>query len=387
MSGKPGRWRPLWSQAAVIALNALLLFIALNLVTALALSRVDEAAEKGALAYGLERLAPLYPELGPEQIEALLRETASRRYVYEPFTQFKEDAYGGEHLNVSDQGFRLTVPAAPWPPDRGRLNVFLFGGSTAFGYGQPDRATLASVLIRRLLDGGCTVSVYNFARSNYYSTQERILFEQLLLAGFRPDLALFVDGINEFQHPRDEPKFTARLSYLMAEDGYRLARRAAGSLPLVRWVRRGLQQRDRGLGGRDEPDAARALVERWLRNRRMIRALAADFEVKTLFVWQPSPSFRYDLRHHPFAEPGGGNLPGHLTMERGYRILEERLEREGPLPDLLWLADLQSQRREALYVDRFHYSAAFTAELAERIAAAARPLLCPEPPDADGDGP
>ena len=51
--------------------------------------------------------------------------------------------------------------------------------------------------------------VYNFGRGSYYSSQERILFEQLAVAGHVPDLAVFIDGGSDFVFAHTERPFAS----------------------------------------------------------------------------------------------------------------------------------------------------------------------------------
>ena len=74
---------------AVALLNAALLFLALNLLAALALALFPEPPS-GARRFTDDELAQAYPGRDRAEVEALLAETWGRGYVYEPFTQFRE---------------------------------------------------------------------------------------------------------------------------------------------------------------------------------------------------------------------------------------------------------------------------------------------------------
>src|SRR6185369_12207002 len=115
-------------------------------------------------------------------------------------------------VTVDPAGFRAGRDQRPWPPDPARFNVFVFGGSTTFGYGVADGDTIASQLQPLLARHGRDVAVYNFGRGYYYSTQERILYEQLLAGGFVPALAVFIDGLNDFCYDHDDSAVSARLA-------------------------------------------------------------------------------------------------------------------------------------------------------------------------------
>ncbi len=192
-------------------------------------------------------------------------------------------------------------------------------------------------------------------------------------------MAVFVDGLNEFFYSRDEPKFSRRLAYLMAETGPQAARRALARLPILTLLQR-LSAADRDSPGdrteEDAPARVERVLDRWQRNRRLIEALARASGVETLFVWQPVPTWGYDLTHHLFFDPerGGGR---HFALSgAGYGAVAERLPTAPelrPETGFLWLGDLQTGRAEPLYVDGVHYSADFSRLIAARIAARVRP--------------
>ena len=106
---------------------------------------------------------------------------------------------------------------------------------------------------------------------------------------------------------------------------------------------------------------------RYLANRRLIAATATAWGVRTLFVWQPVPTYRYDLRYHLFGE---ADFEKNYYAGFGYARLAERLRREPPGGDFLWAADLQDGVREPLYVDQVHYTAAFSRRIGEEIGQA-----------------
>ncbi len=378
MRGQPAERRRPAGALATLVWRTLVLFVLANVVAWLALLVHDRffAPPPGALAYGLEKLSQVYPGRTPDEIEQLLRETWSRVYVYRPFVQHHEAPQTGQYVNIDPAGFRRGADPGPWPPDPAATNVFFFGGSTAFGYGVADDETIPS-RAQEALAAACSsdVRVYNFGGGNYYSEQERVLFEQILAAGHPIDVAVFLDGLNEW---KESPKYTARLEYLMGESRPRLVLRALKTMPLAELAKLlGSAEED---PDREAPDAvektedrrlAERAVGRWRANRRLIAAVAREFEVLPLFVWQPSPTYQYDLQHHLFYQENRGVFATHGPVVAGYRRMDALRREDADLSagDFLWLADLQLGRDEPLYVDATHYSAGFSREIAERVAA------------------
>lgn len=379
-------FRRRYAQAAIVLLNLVVLFVLLNVVAWgwSAYRRRRTALGERVARYGLEHVAKAYPELSREDLVAFLEESGrALRWEYEPFTEFRHLPMTGRFVNVSSGGYRLVKDQAPWPPPKGAVNVFVFGGSTTYGVGLPDTQTLPSHLQERLRAGGRAVNVYNLARAMYFSTQERILFEQLLAAGVVPAAALFVDGLNDtINLAGGSPPYlwhAARSEALRAlvEEENRSSPGArllglARSLPLVRSVRRALERRPATLetaiqaGIEERRAGAPAVVERWLRNKALIQAAAARFGVTTLYVWQPIPGYHDDASARLFPERQGEVLS---PSAAAYTMLERRL-REAPDPAVLWLADLGQGRKENLYVDDVHYTSRFCDEIAGEIARA-----------------
>ncbi|MEM7049142.1 MAG: hypothetical protein AAF604_05760 [Acidobacteriota bacterium] len=355
---------------ALMVLNGLLTLLLINLAAALLLALLPQRS--GSQLYRDEVLAQAYPGWSEDDRRQLLDETWNRTYRYEPYVQFREQAFSGRFVNVSSAGFRQGPEDPDWPPREGEESVFVFGGSTAFGYGVADHETLPAALGRHLeATCGRPLPVYNLARSNYYSTQERILFTQLLSAGQVPRAAVFLDGLNDTLYDRDEPKFTGRLAALMDESDTSVRRRAVKTLALFRLLRR-LQPTGPDAVTAGDPGRAPQVLERWRRNRQLTTATAEAAGAHALFVWQPVPAWGYDLEHHLFADTG---IPAAELLARVYQRMDR--ERDPEDPQFLWLADVQEGRQDLFYIDRVHYSAAFNAELAGHIAERLSPVLCP----------
>jgi hypothetical protein len=373
------RLRRAHNAVALLLLNTLIALFALNALCAMIFAAKDHWTRNPvSRQYGDRTLALAYPDLSQPEIDGLLKETWSRLGQYEPFTQFKERAFRGRYVNVSEHGFRITKNQGPWPPGAGPLNVFIFGGSTTFGYGVPDDQTLASHLQESLPTSlRREVRAYNFGRGWYFSTQERILYEQLLSAGSIPDLAIFVDGLNDFYYADGVPEGTDLLAASVEADQTStlawlllarcsLARVAAGVR--LRFSREYWQKEPE-----DEPADPRRrdakildrIIERYLSNKKAIEALSRIYNVDSYFVWQPVPTYGYDQRYHLF--------PVHAYDQDtlsgpGYERMAELLRQRPMGRDFLWCADIQRGLKEPLYVDKVHYTASFTKRFAGFIA-------------------
>lgn len=366
--------------AATLLLNTALAFVLVNLV-AWPIATALRGDPITAL-YGRDTVLAAYPGKEPSDVDDLLEETWSRLLVYRPFLETGERPRSGRFVNVSEPGFRHSKDQAPWPPPEGTFAVFVLGGSTAFGHGVADDETFASYLqeeLRRAPPAAAAdrdIVVYNFAAPGYYSSHERVLLGELLATGQPPELAVFLDGLNDFYF--DEPQFTERFERLMSDHPMVYAARLARRLPVLELALRWVDHR-RGEAALTEPtfdpafdDAALldARIERYLANVRQSAAAAREYRVATLFVVQPVPTYEYDLAQHPFAR---WSFDAHSASHFGYPRLKERLEREPPAANVLWAGDLLRDRKEPLFVDQVHYNPVLARDLARLVAAELAP--------------
>ena len=326
--------------------------------------KTSKPPENPIQKYGFTELQSGFPGRSTNDIAALIKEAWERPLMYEPYTHFTESPGKGRFVNVSEAGFRLVEDQGPWPPDKRNINIFVFGGSTTFGYGVADDETIPSVLQRKLRTSSLRqICVYNFGRGFYYSTQERILFSNLLAAGIVPDMAVFIDGLNDFYRLQDVPQYSG--SFMAVINQSFLERKGAENAKASDIVRK----TSNAAGPKDEA-TARKICERYLRNKEVIDAMAKAHGTKTIFVWQPVPAYKFDLQYHPFAKSGG--FSEHLFPGVGYRYMAQLRQSDARASGVLWLADMQENAREQLYCDAVHYTAKMCGQIAEEIVRSIR---------------
>ncbi len=373
-----------YKTAAVVFLNVVVFFVVLNLLAALALAGRDYLkAHGGDLVPNnpWSERAKVYPGMSQEDIYDLYMETWNRPpYQYDTLAQFREAPFSGRFVNVTEHGYRKGRRDNPWPPSAEAFNIFVFGGSTTFGFGVPDWDTVPSFIEEIAGQGGRNnIAVYNFGRGYFYSTHEVLLFQRLLMDGHVPDAAVFIDGLNDFYYHRQDFIWTERLRKLVGEQArlegnpwYALA----DSLPiseLVRFLLRYLGTTPETLQRQSDENLSRIaeggnqanadyVIERYLRNMSLARVLADAYGVTPVFVWQPVPTYKYAREKHLF---GYRDLGAHVTTGAGYEAANARLNDGSSGRDFVWCADIQQGVDKPLYVDNVHYNA----ELSRMLAA------------------
>jgi len=322
-------------------------------------------------------------------------------YVY-----WRREPYQGRYINVDPSGIRRT-----WAADedgralRDRCTIFVFGGSTMWGVGARDDATIASFLAKKLKEKGLEAEVTNFGESGYVSTQEVITLIRELQKGNIPDLAIFYDGVNDvysaYQQraaglPQNEYNRVREFNLTQAKN-YRplrttFLRRTTDRLATVRFSRSILRRL--GAGGR--PDAAVTYwgardnsidgMEDLLRevqtiyegNMRIAKALGEAYGFQTLCYWQPTVFHKKHLT--PYEETQRKSVEGLQPFcERVYGLVcskDRTPEQNGLFRDL---SGTFSEVLEPVFVDWCHPSEWGNEVIAERIAADTIRLHSTEP--------
>ena len=376
------RIRNAYQFAALLFFNSFLTYLGLNLILGTLFFLRDALRPQTnpvSMTYG-KSLDAVYPDFPEPERTAMLSEAWNRPYIYADFIHFQERPCTGKYVNVDQAGFRHSINQSPWPPAGENYNVFCFGGSTMFGYGVSDDQTIASHLQVQLAQAlKRQVCVYNFGVGWHFSTQERLRFEQLLARDLIPDVALFLDGINESsQAAANRPAFSAQLAMAFEKSqGFGFQHPAGRSgignamfdALFNRWpvgrLARGLTARAPAatpeIAAIDATIAQKSCaVYRW--NRSLISAAAKARDVTAIFVVQPAPGFHLDNRKHLFANP---------VLCRNEAIYYQELEREvgsgKSQTNLIWSADLPLSEPGPLYVDTCHYTAKFSQSIARYI--------------------
>ena len=111
---------------------------------------------------------------------------------------------------------------------------------------------------------------------------------------------------------------------------------------------------------------ADAVIERYFGNKAIIESLARAHGTRALMVWQPVPTYEYDLRYHVY----DGNFGRHELTRVGYPRMKQRAEGRDAGSTLAWCADVQRDVRELLYVDQVHYSPDMSRRVAQCVVEA-----------------
>ena len=287
--------------------------------------------------------------------------------------------YKGKHLNVipDKMGVNLRwTPAISRSSNNKTIKIFALGGSTTFGNLIGDNDTWPShldLMLNKNLSQP-KYSVFNYGRPGADVFDELALLLTLIQFGHKPDIVIFLDGLNGSRSYNHNNFGQADIKKLI-DQSFKPIRAQFSDLPLIRDS--GLYHLSQSLKRQLAPESDEAIItlekpplpeppsvvgakmaQSYLLNKNTILGITEKLGIKTLFFLQPDVLYNYP--HHLLRNP----LPTFYTEERK-QIKTEFYRAIKSQTDSIDLLDLFSRwgDKKAI-VDDCHYSPEFSAFIA-----------------------
>lgn len=365
-------WIKKYTAFSIITTNLLVLFFVINFLSYVILENKNKFQNillPGVLGkYGSELFENNKEIYGGDynfiKIKSLLKEYGNLRLEYEPFVEFGEKkGFTSRNININQLGFRRILNQEDI--DTNKKKVFVFGGSTTFGYGVSDSETIPSYLQGYL--NSDKYAVFNFGRGFYYSKQQLVFFIQLLNKGFKPDIVISIDGVNEKGYKDFPSRSNDFINIFEHEESY-LA--TLNALPVVQLMYKVLNRiKFNSLKSSKQKEwiytknSAKDDINYYLKTIDIFNKLCESHNIKYLAIYQPSHIYKYEyVNYHPFYQ--GDNKRKAVIR---YPLLETMID-NNLTPDFLYsLMHLQENEKRPLYVDLVHYNPYFNKKIAEEI--------------------
>jgi lysophospholipase L1-like esterase len=316
------------------------------------------------------------------------REIASLEERWQPYVYFRPKPFQGKTVAIGPDGLRAT-----WQPDESSsasagkkpFKVLVLGGSSLWGFGARDNQTIPSLLARKLHERGLNVEVRNLAGLGYVTTQELIGLIGELQKGYRPDLVIFYDGVNDTTSALLEGEaglttneFNRRREFNLLQSPRRLAAMLAEKLlvesscyRLARAVRSRFG-RTAALPSTRTPDdsmrsLARSVAQRYAANVNIVETLARGYGFRPLFFWQPMIFNKKELTAVERDE-----AQRYAWIEPAFRMVSEQISESRELkadPAFHDLSGIFADEKNLAFVDYCHTTEIANARIVEKMAA------------------
>jgi hypothetical protein len=343
----------------VIIANTAALYCALQIGACAFLFAYDRTVPALLAPDPSDAAARNYTHLSPEDVAALHAATRRQRFRYEPGIGLVQSAITSPLLNVDAHSIRSNG-SGHRPIAALDAAIWFLGGSTTFGESIADSETIPAQLERAI-----SKPVINLGVPGYASSMENTLLVHYLRLGYRPSLALFLDGINETCEPElydEEMKELFRIAQLnnywdVGGPVVRALRRAARKYQKIA----GVYQEGKSeslVCSRDGKENSLAVIHSRILEERAALCGAYQIDCRTLV--------------QPFAGTHGptqGLPEAFMATEANFlRDLFHHLEPGWRAAGAVFVSDALDRYDRHPFVDDMHYSADASRVIAEAIA-------------------
>ena len=327
----------------------------------------------------IENLKIIYGNEFEDYIDVYINQ--SNAMIYEPLTEFKEKPKNSKFVSVSELGNRcIKINLENCESAKGGENeIWIFGGSTVFGYGLKNNETIAAYLNELIRDK----RVINFGQGYYNSNQSRIYFQNLLTFLPKPHAAIFLEGFNDFKNNQinnyKSPTKTA------LSNNYSILinnREASTNEKIFKWFKERFNRlhfvklieqirKNKSVNTNTDSikvdnleEAYNTLVNRLVTNFTINKSIGEKFEIKILNILEPIA-----LSKDRYSSSG---LPVSYfkNFEKSifhYKKIFEIIENNDNFLNLIDLYLVNLNIDEKMFVDRTHFSKNFSKEIALKI--------------------
>lgn len=282
----------------------------------------------------------------------------SNRFVEDSWVEFRNMDFNGEYMHMAGPN-RVTQPDAYYnPSSKDTLDIYFFGGSTMFGFNVLDYETIPSQFVqlyKEKFPAGKSIRVHNYGTPTYYSYQELMLFSNLIYNGHKPDIVVFLDGINDFWFATGAYYRQSYFSYVFRQV-FEKGLKTNGKFQLVDTAdAMFMNPKNIPLDQYNEK-----LVSNYFENIENIRLMCNLSGAKPFFFSQPSPFYNY---------------PNQLKDPVCFKDTNTRFNYIYPLvkkhgaehKDFVFLGDMLHDETGYPFIDGLHYSPGFIRKVAARI--------------------
>lgn len=282
----------------------------------------------------------------------------SNKFVHEPWVEFRNKDFNGNYMNMQ-RSLRRSSPEAFYNPSSSdTIDIYFFGGSTMFGFNVLDYETIPSQflqLYKKQFPNGKSIRVYNYGTPMYYSYQELILLSNLIYNNHHPDIAVFLDGINDFWFATASYYRQSYFSYIYRQV-FNRGLRSKGEFQFIDTASNMyMDPKNIPLNEYNEK-----LVFNYFENLENIKMMCELSGTKPYFFVQPSPFYNYkNQQNDPICFKD--------TNTRFNTIYPIVKNRGNGYTDFIFLGDMLENEKGFPFIDGLHYSPSFINKIASRI--------------------
>jgi hypothetical protein len=279
----------------------------------------------------------------------------SNRFGNESWVEFRNMDFDGDYMHMK-KSVRRSAPEAFYNPlSADTIDIYFFGGSTMFGFNVLDNETIPSQFVqlyKQKFPAGKSIRVYNYGVPMYYSYQELILLSNLIYNNHKPDIAIFLDGINDFWFGTASYYRQSYFSYIFRQM-FNKGLRSKGEFKFMDTASHmHMDPKNIPLGEYNDK-----LVSNYFENVENIKMMCNLTDTKPYFLIQPSPFYNYkNQQNDPICFKDTNT-----RFNTIYPLVKDRITGN---KDFVFMGDMLENEKGYPFIDGLHYSPAFIKKVA-----------------------
>ena len=282
----------------------------------------------------------------------------SNRFIQDSWVEFRNMDFNGSYMHMTGPTRNMQPGEYFNPASDDTLDIYFFGGSTMFGFNVLDYETIPSQFVelyKERFPRGKSIRVVNYGTPTYYSYQELILFSNLIYSGHKPDIVVFLDGINDFWFATSAYYRQSYFSYVFRQV-FEKGLKTDGKFQLVDTAD-AMFMDPKNIPLNEYNDK---LVSNYFENIENIRMMCNISGAKPFFFSQPSPFYNYpNQQKDPVCFKDTNTRFNYIyPLVKKYCVGHK---------DFVFLGDMLHDEQGYPFIDGLHYSPAFIKKVTARI--------------------
>jgi hypothetical protein len=327
--------KKLWSEIKYWVVILIVLAVLFELVASMILFRKYTPAKSATL----------------HLISSMFSKGNAEQFAYEPWMMFRLSDYRSDEVNINRFERKSIPDSYVKSGSTDTIDIYFFGGNSMFGEHLTDSQTVPSKFVKAYQQDNpvASIRVKNFGIPHYYSKQELMLLTSLVFKGDRPDVVIFLDGLNDFYPSRmlyyDKPYFSYALQQTFEGKMFQKDHKTFVD---------STDQLYNDPPGISAVDYNNALIAKYTNNVRMAASLCKTAGIKFYFFCEPVPFY-----HNRSATQN--DFKG--DWQRFEHIYDEVQKNKDSLTCFYFLGNMEG----VTYTDKLNYSSVSADKIAKQI--------------------
>jgi hypothetical protein len=300
-----------------------------------------------------------------DELEDMFKTSGQAANKWQPLGMWSAPRYHGKSINVDKYNLRRTVISNKQNTHEPKLRIHFFGASHVWGWGVRDQGTIPS-LMSTLTNN---VMIENHAQLGYVSSQSVIALIQRLKYDPKPDIVIFIDGLNDVYSAYQsgisgiEQNALSRKERFESKPCESAWEHYINNSNLIKLANSVSKLKGQYIHKKDNDHLAYSIIRAYNQNVSLVNKIATSYGFKVFFIWQPTIFDKPHLTEYELKLLDIVNFCNPL-----YNSINKIIQTQNILgSEVTNLSNLFDENKEPIFVDPWHYNEHANTIIAKKI--------------------